>query len=50
MKMKVADLPKLKKAWEKAVKEKKTEFTFKGELWVTDYVKYLLQNFNFLKL
>ena len=40
------DLAKLSKAYDKAVKAKKTEFTFMGNVLLTDYAKYLVEYFD----
>lgn len=38
-----AKTKELRKAYDKAVKAKKPEFEFKGETYLTDFAKYLLQ-------
>lgn len=43
------ELPQLKRAYNKAVKENKTEFTFKGNVLLVSYAKYVIEYFESLK-
>jgi len=38
-----SNLKKLKNAWQEAVKKKKKYFVFEGNVFLTDYAKYLIQ-------
>lgn len=42
------DLPSLTKAYNKAVKEGKTQFTYKGNELLVSYAKYLIEYMNTL--
>lgn len=43
------DLPKLKRLYNKAVKEGKNEFIFKGFVILTDYAKYAVKYLESMK-
>jgi hypothetical protein len=39
----MSDLPKLKRLYNKAVRDKKAEFQFKGNTVLTEYAKYVIE-------
>jgi len=43
------DVPKLRRLYNKALKEEKEEFVYESTELVTDYAKYLLEYFDMMK-